>query len=74
MLKLVYYFVNWCARNGLRQDAYKIVIVPQSVEAEARLRTAVHGELTKLYVSGSLDPLEGVVYGVPFKIEKAERH
>ena len=71
MIRLFCLFVDWCSARGMHADDYQIVIVPKTVEAEARFKRAWDKEFANLAwerpeVGGIYD---GMMCGVPFKIE-----
>ena len=75
MARFFSFFVDWCAGHGLHADDYQIVIVPKTPRAEVYLKLAWDSEFAHLKwdrpaITGIYD---GLMYGVPFKIEEAPK-
>lgn len=70
MIRLFSYFADWCHIHNMNPAAYKIVIIPQSADAEARLkyRHVVDMESVTMSRKPASEFFEGFICGVPFEI------
>jgi hypothetical protein len=73
MVRLFYFFVDWCAKYNLKPADYQIVIVPKTPRAELCFKSAWAHEFAHLEWNrpdaGAI--YEGMMWGVSFKIAEA---
>lgn len=74
MIRAFSYFNDWFKQHGMNPAAYKIVIIPQSVDAEARLKYRFTCDMQN--ISMDREPPEdfyrGFIAMIPFEIRGAE--